>query len=78
MIVPHQASACVLKRIAEVLNVPFSRMQLNLEKCANTAGASVPLALNQANRRGLIHDGDLVLLAAIGAGWTWGASLYRW
>jgi 3-oxoacyl-[acyl-carrier-protein] synthase III len=78
IIIPHQASACVLKRIAEVLNVPYSRMQLNLESCANTAGASVPLVLDQANRRGLIQQGDLLLLAAIGAGWTWGASLYRW
>ncbi len=78
IIVPHQASACVLKRIAEAINVPYSRMQVSLESCANTAGASVPLALDRANRRGLIHEGDLLLLAAIGAGWTWGASLYRW
>lgn len=78
MIIPHQASACVLKLIAEALKFPYSRMQLILESCANTAGASVPLALDQANRRGLIHEGDLILLAAIGAGWTWGATLYRW
>jgi 3-oxoacyl-[acyl-carrier-protein] synthase-3 len=78
IIIPHQASTRVLKRIAEVLKVPYSRMQVNLESCANTAGASVPLTLDQANRRGLIQEGDLVLLAAIGAGWTWGACLYRW
>jgi len=78
MIIPHQASARVLKRSAEVLNVPFSQMHTNLESCGNTAGASVPLVLDQANRRGLIRKGDLILLAAIGAGWTWGASLYRW
>jgi 3-oxoacyl-[acyl-carrier-protein] synthase III len=78
VIVPHQASAHVLKRTAELLNVPYSLMQTNLECCANTAGASVPLVLDQVNRRGLIHEGNLVLLAAIGAGWTWGACLYRW
>ncbi len=78
MIIPHQASAHVLKRTAEELNVPYSRMQTNLESYANTAGASVPLVLDQTNRRGLIHEGDLLLFAAIGAGWTWGASLYRW
>ena len=78
MIIPHQASAHVLKRTAEVLNVPFSRMQTNLESCANTAGASVPLVLDQVNRRGLIREGDLLLFAAIGAGWTWGSCLYRW
>lgn len=78
MIIPHQASTHVLKRVAEVLNIPFSRMQTNLESYANTAGASVPLVLDQVNRRGLIHEGDLLLFTAIGAGWTWGASLYRW
>jgi len=78
MILPHQASAHVLKRSAEVLNIPFSGMQTNLESCANTAGASVPLLLDQVNRRGLIHEGNLLLFAAIGAGWTWGACLYRW
>jgi 3-oxoacyl-[acyl-carrier-protein] synthase-3 len=78
MIVPHQATARVLKRIAEVLNVPFSRIQTNLESFANTAGATVPLLLDQVNRRGLLREGDLLLLVSIGAGWTWGASLYRW
>ncbi|MBZ5618757.1 MAG: ketoacyl-ACP synthase III [Acidobacteriia bacterium] len=78
MIIPHQASAHVLKRAAEVLNVPYSRLQTNLELHANTAGASIPLMLDQVNRRGLIHQNDLLLFAAIGAGWTWGATLYRW
>ena len=71
MIVPHQATARVLKRIAEVLNIPFSRIQTNLESYANTAGATVPLLLDQVNRRGLLHAGDLLLLVSIGAGWTW-------
>jgi len=78
MIVPHQATLGVLKRIAEVLDIPFSRIQTNLESYANTAGATVPLLLDQVNRRGLLHTGDLLLLVSIGAGWTWGASLYRW
>jgi len=75
---PHQASARVLKRVAEVLGVPYSRLHTNLESCANTAGASIPLLLDQVNGSGAIHEGDLLLFAAIGAGWTWGASLYRW
>jgi 3-oxoacyl-[acyl-carrier-protein] synthase-3 len=78
MIIPHQASAHVLRRTTEILNVPYSRMQTNLELYANTAGATVPLLLDQVNRRGLIHKNDLLLFAAIGAGWTWGATLYRW
>jgi len=78
MIIPHQATARVLKRIAEVLDIPFSQIQTNLESYANTAGATVPLLLDQVNRRGLLHEGDLLLLVSIGAGWAWGASLYRW
>ena len=78
VILPHQASARVLNRTAVVLDVPFDRMRTNLETCANTAGASVPRVLDHVNRAGGIHEGDLVLFAAIGAGWTWGASLYRW
>lgn len=68
----------MLKRAAEILDVPYSRMQTNLEGYANTAGATVPLLLDQVNRRGDIHQNDLLLFAAIGAGWTWGAMLYRW
>ena len=78
MIIPHQASAHVLKRAAEILNVPYSRFETNLEWYANTAGATIPLLLDQVNRRSLIHKDDLLLFAAIGAGWTWGATLYRW
>ena len=78
MIIPHQASAHVLKRVAEVLNVPYSRMQTNLELYANTAAATIPLLLDQINCRRLIRKNDLLLFAAIGAGWTWGATLYRW
>ena len=78
MIIPHQASAHVLQRAAEVLGVPYSRMQTNLEWYANTAGATIPLLLDQVNRQGLIREDDLLLFAAIGAGWTWGACLYRW
>lgn len=78
MIIPHQASAHVLKRVCEILKIPYSRMRTNLELYANTAVATIPLLLDQVNRRGCIHKDDLILFAAIGAGWTWGASLYRW
>jgi 3-oxoacyl-[acyl-carrier-protein] synthase-3 len=77
-IIPHQASAHVLKRVAETLKLPYSRIETNLELYANTASATVPMLLDQINRRGLIHKNDLLLFAAIGAGWTWGATLYRW
>ena len=78
MIIPHQPSIRVLKKTAEVLSVPFSFVQTNLECHANTAGATIPLLLDQLNQKGLLSRGELVLFAAVGSGWTWGASLYRW
>ena len=78
IIVPHQPSIRVLRKTAELLSVPFSLVQTNLEGYANTAGATIPLLLDQVNQKGLLHRGDLVLFAAVGAGWTWGATLYRW
>lgn len=78
MIIPHQPSIRVLKRTAELLAVPFSLIQTNLERHANTAGATIPLLLDQVNQKGLLEPGKLLLFAAIGSGWTWGAALYRW
>jgi 3-oxoacyl-[acyl-carrier-protein] synthase-3 len=78
MIVPHQPSIRVLKKTAEILSVPFSLVQTNLERHANTAGATIPLLLDQLNQKHLLQQGKFVLFAAVGSGWTWGASLYRW
>ena len=77
-IIPHQPSVRVLRRTAELLDIPFDRIHTNLDLHANTASATVPLLLAQVNARGLIAPGDIVLFAAVGAGWTWGAALYRW
>jgi 3-oxoacyl-[acyl-carrier-protein] synthase-3 len=78
MIIPHQPSIRVLMRTAELLDVPFSKVRTNLRGHANTAGATVPLLLDQLHRGGAIHPGQMLLFAAVGAGWTWGAALYRW
>jgi 3-oxoacyl-[acyl-carrier-protein] synthase-3 len=78
MIIPHQPSLRVLKTTAERLEIPFSKIQSNLGQYANTAGATVPLLLDQVNQQSLLKPGDNVLFAAVGAGWTWGAVLYQW
>jgi 3-oxoacyl-[acyl-carrier-protein] synthase-3 len=49
-----------------------------MNKYANTAGASIPLLLSENVESGKIQDGDLILMAGVGSGWTWGALLYRW
>lgn len=78
VIIPHQPSLRVLKRTAELLEVPFEKVQTNLAGYANTAGATIPLLLHQVNQAGALSTGDLVLFAAVGSGWTWATALYRW
>jgi 3-oxoacyl-[acyl-carrier-protein] synthase-3 len=77
-VIPHQPSVRVLKRTSELLGIPFSKFKTNMDKHANTASATVPLLLDQVNRRGELHTGDTVIFAAVGSGWTWGAAVYKW
>ena len=78
LVIPHQPSVRLLRKTAEVLGLPLAKMKMNMSRYANTAGATVPLLLDQTNKAGEIRCGDLLVFAAVGAGWTWGASLYRW
>ena len=77
-IIPHQPSRRLLEATAEKLGIPSSKVKTNMEFYANTSGATIPLLLDEVNRRGEISDGDLIVFAAVGSGWTWGAALYRW
>jgi 3-oxoacyl-[acyl-carrier-protein] synthase-3 len=77
-LIPHQPSVRVLRKTAEILGIPIERVCMNMDRYANTAGATVPLLLDETVRSGRIKEGDLVAFAAVGSGWTWGAALYRW
>jgi 3-oxoacyl-[acyl-carrier-protein] synthase-3 len=77
-VIPHQPSVRVLKRTSELLEIPFSKFKTNMEKHANTASATVPLLLDQVNKRGELSSGDTIVFAAVGSGWTWGAAVYKW
>ncbi|MEO5705807.1 MAG: beta-ketoacyl-ACP synthase III [Alteraurantiacibacter sp.] len=76
-VVPHQANARILEATARKLNLPMSRMVVTVDRHANTSAASVPLAFDTAWRDGRIKRGQLVMLEAMGGGFTWGASLLR-
>ena len=76
-IVPHQPSHNVLKETAKILNFPESKVCFNMEKYANTAGASVPMALYKLIKENTVKNGDTLLLAAIGSGWTYGVSILK-
>ncbi|ODR94266.1 3-oxoacyl-ACP synthase [Methyloceanibacter superfactus] len=76
--VPHQANKRILDGAARKLGLDPSRVVITVDKHANTSAASIPLALNTACVDGRIKEGDLVLLEAMGGGFTWGALLIRW
>jgi 3-oxoacyl-[acyl-carrier-protein] synthase-3 len=76
-IVPHQANLRILEATARKLSLPFEKVVVTVDRHANTSAASVPLAFDVARRDGRIKAGDLVMLEAMGGGFTWGASLVR-
>lgn len=76
--VPHQANKRILDGTAKKLGVGIEAMVVTVDRHGNTSAASVPLALDTAVRDGRIKPGDLVLLEAMGGGFTWGAALIRW
>ncbi|MEO0418952.1 MAG: beta-ketoacyl-ACP synthase III [Pseudomonadota bacterium] len=76
-VVPHQANARILDATAKKLGIPAEKVVVTVDQHANTSAASVPLALDVARRDGRIKPGDLVMLEAMGGGFTWGASLIR-
>jgi 3-oxoacyl-[acyl-carrier-protein] synthase-3 len=76
-VVPHQANARILDATARKLGLPAEKVVVTVDRHANTSAASVPLAFDTAVRDGRIKPGDLVMLEAMGGGFTWGASLVR-
>ncbi len=76
-IVPHQANARILDATARKLGIAPGKVIVTVDRHANTSAASVPLALDVARKDGRIKAGDLVMLEAMGGGFTWGASLIR-
>ncbi len=78
MFIPHQANIRIMNKVAERLEIPSERVFVNIERYGNTSSASIPLALDEANRSGRLKKGDLLLLDAFGGGFTWGAVMIRW
>lgn len=77
-IVPHQANARIVQAAARRLRIPEERFYMNVEEYANTSAASVPIALDEMDGKGLLAAGDLVMLLGFGAGLTYGAAVIRW
>lgn len=77
-IIPHQPSIGILKETAKRLGIDFSKILTNMKSYANTSAATIPLLLDETNQKGMLTRGDNIVFAAVGAGWTWGASLIKW
>jgi 3-oxoacyl-[acyl-carrier-protein] synthase-3 len=77
-VIPHQPSIGILKETAKRLGADFSKFLTNMDKYANTSGGTIPILLDETNRAGMLVHGDLILFAAVGSGWTWGASIIKW
>lgn len=78
LLIPHQANLRINEMVAKRLEIPPEKMFNNIEKYGNTTAASIPLALDEALQEGKLKRGDLLCLAAFGAGFTWGSALIRW
>jgi 3-oxoacyl-[acyl-carrier-protein] synthase III len=76
--VPHQANKRIIDATAEKLGIPQEKVVMTVHRHGNTSAASIPLALGEARADGRIKEGDLVMIEAMGGGFTWGAALIRW
>src|ERR1019366_10665990 len=78
VMIPHQANLRIISAAAERLGLGPERVLVNIDRYGNTTAATIPLATRDAICQGKLKKGDLVLFAAVGAGYTVGASLWRW
>ncbi|ANA40407.1 MULTISPECIES: beta-ketoacyl-ACP synthase III [Geobacter] len=78
LFIPHQANRRIIDAIGKRLGLPGEKVYVNLDRFGNTSAASIPLALDEANRSGRIKPNDVVVFDAFGGGLTWGSALVRW
>ena len=76
--VPHQANRRIIDASADKLGIAREKVVITVDQHANTSAASIPLALAVARADGRIKTGDLVMIEAMGGGFTWGSALIRW
>lgn len=78
LLVPHQANIRIIQAMAKRLDLSMDKVMVNINKYGNTSAASIPIALDEAVSEGRIKRGDYIMLAAFGAGLTWGSALIKW
>jgi len=78
LMVPHQANMRIIESTARYSGIPMEKVFVNLHRYGNISSATIPVGLDEAAEQGLIGPGSLILMAAFGAGLTWGAMAMRW
>lgn len=78
LLIPHQANKRIITAVADRMGLPDEKTVINIDRYGNTTGGTIPLATRDAINEGRLKKGDLVLMAAVGAGFTAGVSLWRW
>jgi len=78
IMIPHQPSIRILQKTAEIIGLPFEKVMTNMNKYANTSAGTIPILLDELIKDGKLTTGDIVLFAAVGSGWTFGASIIKW
>lgn len=78
IMIPHQPSIRILHKTAEIIGLPFEKVMTNMDRYANTSGGTIPILLDEVNKSGKLKKGSIVLFAAVGSGWTYGASIIKW
>ncbi len=78
LFIPHQANKRIIDAIATSLNLPREQVFINISKYGNTTAATIPLAMSEAYQNKMMQKGDRIILAAFGAGFTWGGVLLKW
>jgi 3-oxoacyl-[acyl-carrier-protein] synthase-3 len=74
----HQANLRIIQSISKRLHIPLEKLPVNVDRYGNTSAASIPILLDEINREGRLQQGERILLAGFGAGFTWGAAILIW
>jgi 3-oxoacyl-[acyl-carrier-protein] synthase-3 len=78
LVVPHQVNSRIIESAVKKLDIPLERVYMNIDRYGNTSAASVPIALDEARKEGLVGSGDHVILVSFGGGLTWASMVMRW
>ena len=78
LMIPHQPSRKLLEKTAEIIGLPWNKVMTNMNKYANTSGGTIPILLDETYRSGKIKKDSIILFAAVGSGWTYGAAIIKW